>query len=216
MKQYTNRTAIFIIAILISFNCPAQKKFSTHIAFGIGGNFEKAFPGVAKKDKGRLMASVAVYYKVSDKYSAGIEAITSGRFGSLIGDGGLANVSTTSPNTIKLNYNNMGAGNYLIRNKFSFRTDKELQPYFDLGFGITTFYYNINLKDLNKVRKSSFVVSPEVGVTVKKWQFSWKAILGGKTPAYSGFDANQNATLILGSINSQQLYLTAAYRLFRF
>jgi hypothetical protein len=65
------------------------------------------------------------------------------------------------------------------------------------------------------VKKATFVLSPEIGVNMYKFQFACKLILGGKTPAFSGMDPERNKIVNLQSIKAQQVYLTIGYQFFR-
>jgi hypothetical protein len=104
-----------------------------------------------------------------------------------------------------------------LRNKFSFSENKKINPYVDLGAGFTFFSKNINIGNITKAKNSSFIISPEAGISVSRFQFACKFILLGTTANKTGVDvSSNNQKLLLESIKAQQVFLTASYKIFQF
>jgi hypothetical protein len=207
------RTGILLIFLLSAIPGFSQK-FSAWAGAGIGGNFEEKFPYNAKQDKGRLAGQIGLYYQVSDHYSIGIQVMASTRFGAFIGSG--TNADYTTGNTTFKNNNNLNAASYFIRNKYSLYSNKSLQWYADLGIGITNYSTGYMTTDQQSVAKTSFAISPELGLQFSRFKFACVMIIGGKTPEFQGFDSFSNSNVSIKSISSQQLYFTAGYNVFRF
>lgn len=200
----------FLLAATI---CSAQK-FSTYIGLGLGNNIEHKFSYYEKKDRGRIAVSVAEYLELNNGFSFAVEGSISGRLFSFIGGSGTSNYEDNTTNTLWLNNNNMQVFNLLIKGKYSFRTLRKMKPFIGLGWGTTTYFYNLHVNNISRISQTSIVLSPEAGVDISRFRVSCNAIIGGKTPGYDKVDINTNQRVALTSISSHQLYLKIGYRLF--
>lgn len=216
MKNCSFTWLLFLILI-----CPEStaQKFVAKIGLGLGGKFETRFPACTsnKGNKGRIMATISQFYLPSETYHIGLQAITSGRLFSIIGGAaGTCESYDATTNTRTLNYNNLNAASFLLRNRLLFGKGRKLNYYGDIGLGVTTYSYGSITADKGTVRKTSFAISPGVGLYFNRFEVSCLAILGGKTPNYTGYDSFSANNVSLSSISSQQLYVTLQYSLLRF
>lgn len=209
----TMKTTLLCTLLLAATICSAQK-LSTYIDLGLGDNIEHKFPYYEKKDRGRIAVFVAEYLELNNGFSFGVEGGISGRLFSFIGGSGTSNYEDNTTNTRWLNNNNMQAGTLLINGKYSFKTQKKIKPFVGLGWGTTTYFYNLHVNDISRLSQTSIVFSPEAGVDISRFRIECKAIIGGRTPGYDKTDVNTNQQTILTSISSHQLYLKTGYRLF--
>ena len=210
-------TAFFLCLSLLSVQVFSQR-FTTSIGIGLGGKLEEKFPDCSSpSSRGRVMAHITQFYSLNKRYQVGIQAITSGRLSAMVGAGsGPCKEYEASTNTNTLSSNNMNAGSVLLRNRLLFSPERRTSFYLDVGVGITTYYYGAVTADEGTVRKTSFAVSPQLGIMLKRFDVAAMAILGGRTPAFKGFDTFGNTNVSLSSIRSQQFYLTFSYAVFRF
>jgi hypothetical protein len=207
----------FILFIAYSNITYAQKPFSTYVDLGVGSNFEKSFPNCNKKDVGRITISASQYFDISKNYAIGVEAVASSRFLSFIrfGDGGPCREYDAITNTKIENFNNLNASSILLRGRYALETKKSVKPFMSLGIGLTTYAFN-SITYEHRVAKSHAAISPQIGVMINGFSLSCKMIFGGVTPSFEGYDSFSQKNVSLSSIKSQQLYITAGFRLFRF
>lgn len=165
---------------------------------------------------GRIMLSLSQFYNVTENHSIGLQAIASGKLFSILG-GASSSCETydASTNTSTLGYNNLNASRYLIRNRYKFKKS-EASFYADLGLGITNYYYGSITQEKGRATKISFAISPQIGFQFSRLDFSCMMILGGRTPAFKGYDSFSARNVSISSIRSQQLYVTLAVDVFRF
>lgn len=206
---------IFLL-LLISTTCYSQKKFSTYAGLGMGGVIENKnlIPNCISKGSLRVTGFISQYYQVNSKVLIGLQVLASG---DLIATAKCSQY-TAATNTRLLSSNSMSATSYLLKGKYMLGTSSKLKPYLDLGIGMVTYSYGyVSTETEDGFSKSNLAVSTEIGIEVsKKLNLACIAIFGGKTPSFSGFDNFSAENKLLQSINSQQLYLTASYRLFQF
>jgi hypothetical protein len=111
--------------------------------------------------------------------------------------------------------NNLPVSSVLLHNRYKFlNNDKKVRPYLDLGLGFTTFIYRRITPDVRRVKKSMFAISPGLGFEISRLTLGCQMIFGGKTPTFEGFNIATNKNVSLRSTRSQQIYFTAAYRIF--
>ena len=163
------------------------------------------------------MAHITQFYSVNTKYQIGIQGIISGRLSGMVGAGsGPCEMYEAGSNTRTLSSNNLNAGSVLLRNRLLFSSGRRNSFYLDLGIGMTTYSYGTITADKGTVKKTSFAVSPQAGMMLKRFDIAAMMILGGQTPAFEGFDTFSNTNVSLSSIKSQQFYITFSYAIFRF
>jgi hypothetical protein len=210
------KTNILIILLLLTGTGFAQK-ITIYIGSSLGGNFEKKFEYDIRprQQNGYIGANISVNYQLSDQYFICMQAMANERFGSFAGAGRFDEYTTTSTNTIIKNNNNLNTTSLFLRNQYTFPRNKYFQYFVNAGIGMTTYYSNGKIADGGSVHQSSFAMSPEVGFQFSVFRFGCHMILGGKTPAFKGFDSERNSNILMNSISSQQLYLTFGYRLFK-
>jgi opacity protein-like surface antigen len=204
-----------ILLLLISTTCYSQKKFTTYVGLGTGGVIEnkKHIPGCTFKGALRIAGFVSQYYKVNDKISIGLQALTSG---DLIGVGKCSEYNVAT-NTRTVSSNSMSANSLLLRGRYFIGNSNIVKAYLDLGVGTTTYTYGSITVEQGSISKSSFALSSEIGVEIaQKLNIACVGIFGGKTPFFTGFDSFSMENKVLQSIKSQQIYLTVGYRLFHF
>jgi hypothetical protein len=124
-------------------------------------------------------------------------------------------VSDPTDGSLRLSPSNLKSGTVLLHGKLLLMSYKEMEPYIDMGIGLNTYRYADPVKDAGSIKKTSFVMAPELGINIYKFQFACKLIIGGKTPTFTGTDPEQNRKVTLQSIKAQQVYLTIGYQLFR-
>lgn len=210
-------TGFFLCFSFVSVQVFAQR-FTTSIGVGLGSKVEKKFHDCNDVNgKGRAMAHITQFYSLNKSYQIGIQGITSGRLSALVGaSSGPCHMYEASSNTKTLSNNNLNAGSLLLRNRFLFSPERKQSFYFDLGIGMTTYYYGAITADKGTVKKTSFALSPQAGMMLRRFDISAMMILGGRTPAFQGFDTFSNTNVSLGSIRSQQFYVTFSYAVLRF
>lgn|GEM_PF-5156736 len=207
---------LFTLGVLIFSICTGQKRFSTNLGFGFGGAIEKEFIKAPGKGSGRITVFIAQKYMVSDNFSLSLELLTSGNMGGLLGGSGTFDYEDTSTNTIFINNTNLNANSMFLKAYSSFPSDKKIKFFIAFGLGLITYNYNINAGDTKKVKKSSLGISPEIGISIAKYQFACKAFIGGTTPSFTGSDAFSNLNLKLESVPSQQILFTMSFPVFSF
>jgi len=204
---------LLLLLSAVSIACYSQR-LSNYASIGLGSSLEKNIEGCTDQNRTRFIASMGMYYKMTDRLSIGGEAIASGKFG-LFGNSA-CNVNDPSTNTLKLSPSNLSSSTILLHGKLMLFSYKEMEPYIDMGVGINTYHYSDPIKDAGKIKQRSFVFSPEFGINMYKFQFACKLILGGKTPSFNGQDMENNRKVSLQSMKAQQVYLTIGYQLFKF
>jgi hypothetical protein len=210
-------TGLFLGLSFLSLEVFSQR-FITTIGAGLGGKLEDKFPDCSNAGGGgRVMAHITQFYSLHTRYQIGIQAITSGRLSAMLGaSSGACQTYEAGSNTRTLSNNNLNAGSVLLRNRLLFLPGRKKSFYFDLGLGMTTYYYGAITADNGTVKKTSFAVSPQAGLMLKRFDIAAMMILGGRTPAFEGFDTFSNTNVSLSSIKSQQFYVTFSYAVFRF
>jgi hypothetical protein len=210
-------TGFFLCLSFLSLQVFSQR-FTTIIGVGLGGKLEEKFPDCSDASRsGSVMAHFTQFYSLNTRYQIGIQAITSGRLSGMLGaSSGPCQTYEASSNTRTLSSNNLNAGSILLRNRLLFSPGRRKSFYLDLGIGMTTYSYGAVTADKGTVTKSSFVISPQAGMMLKRFDIAAMMILGGRTPAFEGFDTYSNTNVSLSSITSQQFYLTFSYAVFRF
>jgi hypothetical protein len=210
-------TGFFLCLSFLSLKAFSQR-FTTTIGAGLGGKVEEKFPDCsAASSRGRVMAHVTQFYSLHTRYQIGIQAITSGRLSAMVGaSSGSCQTYEPGSNTTTLSNNNLNASSVLLRNRLLFSPGSRKSFYFDLGIGMTTYYYGAITADKGTVKKTSFAVSPQAGMMLKRFDIAAMMILGGRTPAFEGFDTFSNTNVSLSSIRSQQFYVSFSYAVFRF
>ena len=161
------------------------------------------------------MGHITQFYSPTSRYQVGIQGIISGRLSTLIGAGSGCDMYEASTNTRTVSSNNLSAGSVLLRNRFLFSPERKNSFYVDLGVGMTIYSYGSITADKGTIRKTSFAVSPQFGMMIRRFDIAAMMILGGRTPAFEGFDTFSNTNISLNSIKSQQVYLTFSYAVFR-
>ena len=211
------RTGFFLCVSFLSLHVFPQR-FTTTIGAGLGGKLEEKFPGCSDaSSSGRIMAHITQFYSLHPRYQIGIQAIISGRLSGTLGvSSGPCQMYEAGSNTRTLSSNNLNAGSVLLRNRLLFSPGRRKSFYLDVGIGMTTYSYGAITADEGTVRKTSFAVSPQAGMMLKRFDIAAIMILGGRTPAFEGFDTFSNTNVSLSSIMSQQFYLTFSYAVFRF
>ncbi len=155
---------------------------------------------------------ISGYYMVNNNFSSGIEFLAASQ---LVSTGkGSKYISSTNTNIVS--GNKLPASSILLRNRYKFLINKNVNPYLDLGFGITTFTYRSITADVRLVKKSNFAISPEIGLELSRFCFSLQAVFGGKTPTFEGFDTFSSQNISLRSTKSLQMYLTVSYKILQF
>lgn len=207
----------FLLILLSSFmtNKSIAQKFSTFIGLGIGDNIEKKFPFYSKKERGRVVLTVSEYFQVKESISIGVEGNVSGRLFSVLGGTpGVGDKEETANNTLWKNNNNLSANSLFVKGRYAFVSQNKLKPYVELGLGVNTYYFNLFVNDVTKLKQRQFVVKPEFGFNVARFRLAINAIIGGRTPGYDDVDRNSNTRVVLRNISSHQVYLKTEYRLF--
>ncbi len=203
------------LLLLISTTCYSQNKFNTYVGLGMGGVIENknSISNCTESGSLRVAGFISQYYNINVSISIGLQVLTSG---DLIATGGCSQY-TASTNTRIESSNRLSANSFLLRGRYTLSLNKKVRPYIDLGIGTTSYSYSTTTTEQGSVSRSSLAISPEIGVEVlKRLNIGCTAIFGGKTPSFTGFDSFSNENKILQSIKSQQIYLTASYRLFQF
>lgn len=206
------KSILILILTGISVTSYSQR-ISTYISGGLGTSLEDNISGYSQQNRSRYIGSAGVYYRLTERFSVGAEAIASGRldiFGKSAGS-----ITNPSDNSIQLSPSNLKAGTVLLQGKMILFNYKEMEPYIGMGVGFNTYYYSEPMKDAGQLKKMSAVMSPEFGIKMYKFQFACKLIVGGKTPSFSGVDENDRK-VTLQSTKANQLYLTIGYQLFKF
>jgi Outer membrane protein beta-barrel domain len=206
---------LFAFILLLSTTASAQKKFSTYIGLGMGGVIENknTIQDCTAKGSPRVGAFISQYYQLNKKLAIGLQLIAGG---DLIPTG-KCTYYVASENTSYIAPNSLGASNILLKGRYKFNADKKINPYIDLGFGVSTYSYGSITQEQGNISKSSFVVSAEIGVEAfNRGTLSIIGIFGGNTPSSSWLDGFSAQKKVLQSISSQQVYLTIGYKLFQF
>ena len=195
-----------------------SQRFATSIGVGLGGKVEDKFPDCdAASNKGRVMGHITQFYSPHKNYRIGIQGILSGRLSGMVGAAsGSCQKYDASTNTKTVSGNNLDASSLLLRNRVFFSPERKLSFYLDLGLGITTYSYGSITKDEGRISKTSFGISPQAGIMLKRFDIAAMMIFGGRTPEFQGFDTFSNTNVSISSIKSQQFYLTFSYDVFRF
>ena len=194
--------------LLISQNGRSQDRFPTYVGVGLGGHFEQQFPHADQKSNGRLAIHLSQYVQVAPKFSIGLSAMASGRMSALLGGAPPLDYYDQASNTVVINYNNLNAATYLIKNKYEWVRKDELVIYADVGVGISKYRYA-------HAAQSAFSLAPEVGLSMDSFQLAATFIWGGQTPSFTAVSGVPNSTT-LTSIRSDRLYITLSYRIFKF
>jgi hypothetical protein len=209
------KTKMLLFCLVITSLASAQKKFNITIGSGMGGTLGET-PTVpdAGVPKGSPYTTgfLSVYYKVNDNFSSGIQFLGAGQLIST--DKGSKYIAAT--NTKIVSGNRLPASSILLRSRYKFLTERKLNPYIDLGLGITTFTYRSITADVSRVKKTNFAISPELGFEMRRFSFAAQAILGGSTRTFEGFDSFSNTNISLRSTKALQLYFSIAYKVFQF
>ncbi len=206
---------ILISAFLCCCLYGSAQNFTTKVGIGIGDKFERDFPG-CKSPGGRIMLSLSQFYNVTENHSIGLQAIASGKLTSILGGAsGSCETYEASTNTTTIGNNNLNASSYLIRNRYRLK-NSEATFYADLGVGVTNYYYGAITQEKGRATKISFAISPQIGFQFSRLDFSCMMILGGRTPAFEGYDSFSARNVSISSIRSQQLYVTLTVDAFRF
>ncbi len=200
-------TCACLFYFLVALQVHAQDIFSTNIGLGLGRHFEHPFPYNKLVNNGRIAISISQYARLTSKYSIGISAMASGRLSAFLGGSPPGDFYDPISNTIIINYNNLNAATYLIKNKIDWIKKSEFVFYSELGAGVSRYQYV-------HAHRSSFAIAPEIGFTKDAFQFSTSFIWGGETPTFTA-PSIANST-ILYSIRSNRLYFAISYRLFNF
>ena len=210
-------TVFFLCLFFLSLPAFSQR-FTTSIGTGLGGKLEEKFPDCSSASaRGRAMAHITQFYSLNRTYQIGLQGILSGRLSSMVGAAsGSCDMYEASTNTRTISGNNLSAGSLLLRNRVLFSPQRKTSFYLDVGVGMTTYSYGAITADKGTVRKTSFAVSPQAGLMLKRFDIAAMMILGGRTPAFKGFDSFSNTNVSLSSIKSQQFYVTFSYAVFRF
>jgi hypothetical protein len=203
-----------ILLLLLSGTCITgySQRISNYISGGLGTSLEKNIEGCTEQNRSRYIGSMSIYCRLTDRFSVGAEAITSGRLDVF----GKSSCDITDPadNSLKLSPSNLKSGTVLLHGKMNLFQYKEMEPYISMGMGVNTYYYSEPVKGAGRLRKMSPVVCPEFGLNMYKFQFACKLIMGGKTPSFSGVDEHERA-VTLQSTKPNQVYLTIGYQLFK-
>jgi hypothetical protein len=191
----------------------SSQRISAYISGGLGTSLEDNIAGYTQQNRSRYIGSAGVYYRLTERFSTGAEAITSNRlnmFGKSAGS-----ITNPSDNSIQLSPSNLKAGAVLLVGKMVLFNYKEMEPYIGMGVGFNTYYYPEPVTGAGQLKKTSAVMSPEFGIRMYKFQFACKMIMGGKTPSYNGVNEHEQA-VTLQRTSPNQLYLTIGYQIFRF
>lgn len=207
--------SIVLLLSVFAMSIPAfSQRLTTYVGLGLGTSLEKNIEGCSEQNRARYIGSVSAYYRVNGRISIGAEALGSGPF-NVFGKSS-CDVNDPGNNSLKLSPSNQKSGTVLLHGKLTLMSYKEMEPYIDMGVGFNTYRYADPVKDAGSIKKTTFVMAPELGINIYKFQFACKIILGGKTPQFSGTDPEQqNRVVTLQSIKAQQVYLTIGYQLFR-
>lgn len=190
-----------------------SQRISTYISGGLGISLEDNIAGYSQQNRSRYIGSAGVYYRLTERFSVGAEAITSARL-DIFGKS-QASITDPSDNSIQLSPSNLKAGTILLVSKMVLFNYKEMEPYIGMGVGFNTYYYSEPVKGAGQLKKTSAVMSPEFGIKMYKFQFACKLIVGGKTPSYSGVNESEQV-VTLQRTKPNQLYLAIGYQLFKF
>jgi hypothetical protein len=203
---------LFLLLSCMSASTFSQR-LSGYASLGLGSSIEDNIAGFNSQNRTRFIGSMAFYFRVNGRLSIGAEATGSGPL-NILGQSDRA-ITDPSDNSLVLSPSNLKASGILLRNKVLLFSYKDWEPYIDIGVGINTYYYSDPVKDAVTIKKSSFVLSPEFGVNIHKFQFAVKMISSAKTPRFSGTEPEGSKAVSLQSIKAQQVYLTIGYQLFR-
>lgn len=206
------KSILLLIVSLVSINAFSQR-LSGYASLGLGTSLEPNIEGCSEQNRARFIGSMSAYFRVNGRISIGAEALGSGPF-NVFGKSA-CNVDDPGNNTVKLSPSNLKSGTVLLHGRMLLLSYKEMEPYIGMGVGFNTYRYSDPVKDAGSIKKTTFVMSPELGINIYKFQFACKVVLGGKTPKFSGIDPEQNKTVTLQSIKAQQVYLTIGYQIFR-
>ena len=207
------KTFLVSVMLIVAMSVTAQKKITASLGMGLGGILESKSPLFPCANGGtpHIPIRFAAYYKQNNKLSFGLQIIGASE---LISTGQCSEYQATT-NTEILVGENLPVINYLLRVRKSFPV-RLIQPYVDLGVGISSFKYGTITSTDGDVNKSSVVFSPEIGFLAGRFNFSCIGIIGGKTPEFRGFDQAGNRNVSLISVKAQQLYFMMDYALFKF
>jgi hypothetical protein len=198
-----------LFCILFIYCTPAfSQKFSVQPGVGFGSTLAK---NKHANKKGRLMVNLNGYYNLNKKVSLGIEVATAGRL--MIS----ADQDTFDPatNTITKDGSNMKSNTALAKVKYYFINSKKgIKPFAEFGCGVNTYYekvFRIQGDEENKIKHTTLVYQPEVGISVRHFQLSVRYLVGGKTPDFTGVD-DSGANVKYESIRISPLYINASWR----
>lgn len=212
-RKSTAMKAIFFLFFCSLSATTFSQRLSGYAAIGMGSSIEDNIEGCSNQNRLRYIGSFTLYYRVTGRFTVGAEAIGSGPLNLF----NKSSCNITNPdNSLSLSPSNQRAGTILLHNKMLLFSYKEMEPYIDFGVGINTFYFSEPDKGAGNLKKTAFVFSPEFGIDIYKFRFACKVIVGGKTPRFTGTDADENRTVKLESMKPQQVYLTIGYQMFRF
>lgn len=208
------KSTVLLIAAFAVCTGALSQRLTGYAALGLGTSLEPNIEGCSEQNRSRYIGSMSAYYRVNGRISIGAEALGSGPL-NIFGKSS-CDVNNPADNSLKLSPSNLKSGTMLLHAKMLLMSYKEMEPYIDLGVGFNTYRYEDPIEDAGRIRKKTFVLAPELGINIYKFQFACKVILGGKTPQFSGTDPEQqNRQVSLQSIKAQQVYLTIGYQLFR-
>lgn len=189
---------LFSIAFLLSTQGLAQK-FSLTPGAGFGKIIGETAEGAAIKG----LVFLQGYYHIDAQLAVGFEVGTAGNF-SPVEENEVSNATSITLSPFDTNHTIL-----LLKGDYTFGQG-ELRPYVSLGLGTNTYFTNVHVGDVNKVKRTNFGVMPEVGLRIAQLGLSAKYILAGDSPEFSGTnEADQEVTLESERISI--LYFTLSY-----
>lgn len=214
LKLSAMKSILLLIGTFAMWASAFSQRLSGYAALGLGTSLEKNIEGCSEQNRARYIGSMSAYYRVNGRISIGAEAMGSGPL-NIFGKSA-CDLNDPNDNSLKLSPSNLKSGTVLLHGKMLLMSYKEMEPYVDMGIGFNTYRYADPVKDAGSIKKTTFVMAPELGINIYKFQFACKVIIGGKTPQFNGTDPEQqNRVVKLESIKAQQVYLTIGYQLFR-
>jgi len=218
MKKTKNRfycSAVLCAILLLSCNCMpvfSQKKIAVQIGTGLGSTMAK---NENAGKKGRVMINLNGYYNLTQQLSLGLELASAGSFINSVG--GYANGDKFDPatNTLIKDVSNMKSYAVLAKVKYYFIAGKNnFSPFAEFGLGKGTYYekvFNVSGISEKKIKKSSLVYQPEIGIAFRHVQLSVRYLGGGRTPVFEGVD-EQGTNLKYERIRLSPLYVNLSWR----
>lgn len=206
IRRMTRFILFSIVSLMVSpLLAQEWNRLSVAAAMGLGGAIYKQ----PNRNGARIMGALELSYRINENIFVSLEASSSGKF-IVVGLYGGDEYDQAS-NTILRNPYNQNATTFVSKFKYQ-RAFHSINFFAGVAGGTNRYSYRWPVRDVEAVKKYNIALQADVGLVVKRFEFSLRYLLGGRTPSFVGID-NNGSNVILRSIRTDQLLLATAYRI---